>query len=197
MATTIPLQNQVKLGELPVGPTSARSHSRTVRPAVLPPPPPTLDLAAPVPDWPMYANDRLGDCTTAAAGHMIEAWTAASRGRGRGVRARGRERVRAREGRRPADQARRPPFNARRPQVLAARASRATGSARSPASRSTTTRSCAPARTCSAGLHRGSSSPRPRSASSSGTGPNSSAGQRGPADRAGTPSTSSATTRAR
>ena len=28
----------------------------------------------------MYANDRLGDCTCAAAGHMIEAWTAASQG---------------------------------------------------------------------------------------------------------------------
>ena len=26
----------------------------------------------------MYANDRLGDCTCAAAGHMIEAWTAAA-----------------------------------------------------------------------------------------------------------------------
>ncbi len=31
-------------------------------------------------DWPMYANDRIGDCTIAAAGHMIEAWTAAARG---------------------------------------------------------------------------------------------------------------------
>ena len=29
----------------------------------------------------MYANDRIGDCTTAAAGHMIEAWTAAAAGR--------------------------------------------------------------------------------------------------------------------
>jgi len=28
----------------------------------------------------MYANDRLGDCTIAAAAHMIEAWTAAGRG---------------------------------------------------------------------------------------------------------------------
>ena len=26
----------------------------------------------------MYANDHVGDCTTAAAGHMIEAWTAAA-----------------------------------------------------------------------------------------------------------------------
>ncbi len=29
----------------------------------------------------MYGNDRIGDCTTAAAGHMIEAWSAAATGR--------------------------------------------------------------------------------------------------------------------
>src|SRR5436190_16768240 len=29
----------------------------------------------------MYANDVRGDCTCAAAGHMIESWTAAGRGR--------------------------------------------------------------------------------------------------------------------
>ena len=33
-----------------------------------------------VAEWPMYANDRIGDCTTAAAAHMIEAWTAAAHG---------------------------------------------------------------------------------------------------------------------
>jgi hypothetical protein len=47
---------------------------------VLPAPPPDLDLAAGVPGWPMYANDRTPDCTTAAAEHMIEAWTAAAAG---------------------------------------------------------------------------------------------------------------------
>jgi hypothetical protein len=81
MATTTPLATRFKLGKLPVE-TDVRTISlaRYVDPAVLPPPPATLDLAARVPDWPMYANDRLGDCTTAAAGHMIEAWTAAGRG---------------------------------------------------------------------------------------------------------------------
>ncbi len=70
------------LGKLP-----ARIDVRTLALAryldrdVLPAPPPALDLAAPVPDWPMYGNDRIGDCTTAAAGHMIEAWTAAAAGR--------------------------------------------------------------------------------------------------------------------
>jgi hypothetical protein len=70
------------LGKLP-----ARIDVRTLALAryldrdVLPAPPPALDLAASVPDWPMYGNDRIGDCTTAAAGHMIEAWTAAAAGR--------------------------------------------------------------------------------------------------------------------
>jgi hypothetical protein len=70
-----------KLGKLPV-----RTDVRTLRVeryidrAKLPTPPSTLDLSDRVSDWPMYANDRIGDCTTAAAGHMIEAWTAESRG---------------------------------------------------------------------------------------------------------------------
>jgi hypothetical protein len=70
-----------KLGKLPV-----RTDVRTLRlkryvdTARLPTPPPSVDLTAGVPGWPMYANDRRGDCTTAAAGHMIEAWTAAAAG---------------------------------------------------------------------------------------------------------------------
>ena len=68
-----------KLGKLPV-----RTDVRTLRlkryidATKLPEPPPAFDLTARVPDWPMYGNDRRGDCTTAAAGHMIEAWTAAA-----------------------------------------------------------------------------------------------------------------------
>src|SRR5581483_1649547 len=54
--------------------------ARYVDPSRLPDPPPDLDLTKAVADWPMYANDRVGDCTTAAAGHMIEAWTAAALG---------------------------------------------------------------------------------------------------------------------
>jgi len=41
----------------------------------LPPPPASENWAARVRDWPMMANDRIGDCTCAAAGHMIEQWT--------------------------------------------------------------------------------------------------------------------------
>ena len=54
--------------------------SRYIDRAQLPDPPATIDLTGRVADWPMYANDRIGDCTTAAAGHMIEAWTAEARG---------------------------------------------------------------------------------------------------------------------
>jgi hypothetical protein len=70
-----------KLGKLPV-----RTDVRTLRigsyvdTQKLPTPPDTLDLADRVADWPMYANDRIGDCTIAASGHMIEAWTAESSG---------------------------------------------------------------------------------------------------------------------
>jgi hypothetical protein len=42
----------------------------------LPPPPASENYGAKVPSWPMYANDRYGDCTCAAAGHMIQNWTA-------------------------------------------------------------------------------------------------------------------------
>ena len=69
------------LGKLPVR-TDVRTLSlgRYVDPALLPPPPAAFDEATGIDTWPMYANDRIGDCTTAAAAHMIEAWTAAGRG---------------------------------------------------------------------------------------------------------------------
>lgn len=36
----------------------------------------TVDWASKVPSWPMFLNDQIGDCTCAAAGHIIEAQTA-------------------------------------------------------------------------------------------------------------------------
>jgi hypothetical protein len=42
----------------------------------LAPPPDKVDYSAPVKTWPMMGNDKYGDCTCAAAGHMIEEWTA-------------------------------------------------------------------------------------------------------------------------
>jgi hypothetical protein len=39
------------------------------------PPAVAVDYYSAVPAWPMYDNDELGDCTWAAIGHLIEAWT--------------------------------------------------------------------------------------------------------------------------
>jgi hypothetical protein len=46
-----------------------------VKPA-LPSPPAAVSYGAKVTSWPMYYNDQYGDCTCAAAGHMIQNWTA-------------------------------------------------------------------------------------------------------------------------
>lgn len=40
------------------------------------PPPANADYGRAVSSWPMMANDQYGDCTCAAAGHMIQEWTA-------------------------------------------------------------------------------------------------------------------------
>lgn len=40
------------------------------------PAPAVVDFASKVAAWPMMLNDRLGDCTCAGVGHMIQAWTA-------------------------------------------------------------------------------------------------------------------------
>jgi hypothetical protein len=44
----------------------------------LPAPPTTVDYGEKVRAWPMYDNDQYGDCTCAAAGHMIQNWTASA-----------------------------------------------------------------------------------------------------------------------
>lgn len=68
-----------KLGRLP-----RRDDPRTLRlaryllPSDLPPAPVHLDYTSAVPEWPMYGNDRLGDCFWAMIGHMIQAETAAA-----------------------------------------------------------------------------------------------------------------------
>src|SRR5579864_3647542 len=68
--------NRMKLGK-----QAPRHDPRTLlfatyfRGDALPPPPASENWASRVADWPMMANDRIGDCTCAAAGHMIEQWT--------------------------------------------------------------------------------------------------------------------------
>jgi len=66
---------QMKLGKL-----AARHDPRTLMlasylTAQLPAPPGTITWGKKVAQWPMYLNDKIGDCTCAAAGHMIESWT--------------------------------------------------------------------------------------------------------------------------
>lgn len=66
----------VKLGKRHV-----RSDKRTLRLSdylhteVLAAPPAVCDWTVKAPSWPMLANDQLGDCTCAGAGHMVECWT--------------------------------------------------------------------------------------------------------------------------
>jgi hypothetical protein len=44
----------------------------------LPAPPAAVNYGSKVSTWPMYYNDQYGDCTCAAAGHMIQNWTASA-----------------------------------------------------------------------------------------------------------------------
>ncbi len=69
-------QNTFRLGK-----KLAVFDSRTLRfgaylSAYLPPPPPSVNYGKAVPGWPIYFNDQYGDCTCAAAAHMIQNWTA-------------------------------------------------------------------------------------------------------------------------
>jgi hypothetical protein len=67
--------------KLKLGKQAARHDPRTlllasyVTPA-LPTPPASFDLTAKVKSWGMMVNDQIGDCTCAAAGHLLMEWTA-------------------------------------------------------------------------------------------------------------------------
>ena len=68
-----------KLGALP--PHPEHTHPRVklashLDMATLPPTPAVVDYASRVRSWPMYLNDRIGDCTCAGIAHSIQAWTA-------------------------------------------------------------------------------------------------------------------------
>ena len=64
-------------GRLPNDPTRPRVTLRTHPGATLTPPP-TVDWYSAVPSWGMLDNDTVGDCTAAAAGHLVDqlAWYA-------------------------------------------------------------------------------------------------------------------------
>lgn len=69
-----------KLGKLPPKFDARTLQLRRYLPPVeLPAAPPSVDYAARVPAWGVMANDRVGDCTCAACGHMVMEWTANSR----------------------------------------------------------------------------------------------------------------------
>jgi hypothetical protein len=67
-----------RYGRLPAH--SRHTHPRLLlsdymKPNKLPPTPAKVDWCSKVPSWPMYLNDQLGDCTCAAVGHQLQAWT--------------------------------------------------------------------------------------------------------------------------
>lgn len=78
---SVPTKSIKQPGTFRLGKTPAIFDSRTLRfgaylETKLPPPPASANYGKAVPMWPMYLNDKYGDCTCAAAGHMIQNWTA-------------------------------------------------------------------------------------------------------------------------
>jgi hypothetical protein len=68
------------LGRLPTDPAQRAANLKLARyfPAKLPSPPPLpIDASEGVGTWPMYLNDRLGDCACAAPAHMEEVFSKA------------------------------------------------------------------------------------------------------------------------
>ncbi len=72
--------------KLKLGKSVARHDPRTLLLAsyltpALPAPPASFDLTSKVTAWGMMDNDQIGDCTCAAAGHLIMEWTANAKGK--------------------------------------------------------------------------------------------------------------------
>jgi hypothetical protein len=67
-------------GKLPAQPGRKQLRFASFTPA-LPAPPDTQDWLSQVTDWPMYGNDRLGDCVEACACHQIEQFTQYGQGK--------------------------------------------------------------------------------------------------------------------
>ena len=64
-----------KLGEKAPDPTK-RALMLDRQGLTTPPPPPALtDSLSKVGSWPIYGNDKYGDCVWAMIGHTIQAWT--------------------------------------------------------------------------------------------------------------------------
>jgi hypothetical protein len=72
--------------KLKLGKSAARHDARTLLlasylTAALPTAPGSFDLTTKVTSWGMMENDQLGDCTCAAAGHLIMEWTVNAKGK--------------------------------------------------------------------------------------------------------------------
>lgn len=69
-----------RLGRLPADPTTPRLRLSTFLTGTAPSYPENMDWLSKVSNWPMYLNDSLGDCTCAAVGHLIQAFTTYGQG---------------------------------------------------------------------------------------------------------------------
>lgn len=68
-------------GRLPVRHDERTLNYATYQKARLVAPPLRANWYGDVTEWPVFLNDRIGDCTIAALAHMIEAWTQYALGR--------------------------------------------------------------------------------------------------------------------
>ncbi len=65
-----------RLGKLPKKYDSRNlQFAKYLKLAVLPPIPTKIDYSDGITGWGMMLNDKIGDCTIAAVGHLIEAWS--------------------------------------------------------------------------------------------------------------------------
>ena len=70
------MKKRFKLGKLPKKSDSRNlQFSKYLKAGVLPHVPSTVDYSDKISQWGMMLNDTIGDCTIAAAGHLIEAWS--------------------------------------------------------------------------------------------------------------------------
>lgn len=67
--------NTVKLGKLAPSNDDRNLQLANYTTSALPAPPTSYQAGVKVPTFPMYDNDKLGDCTCAAVGHQEQVWT--------------------------------------------------------------------------------------------------------------------------
>lgn len=70
-----------RLGRLPHDPNRDTLKLTPRLLGTVPPNPAVVDWLSKVQSWPMYGNDRYGDCVWAMIGHLIQAWTTYGQGK--------------------------------------------------------------------------------------------------------------------